>query len=138
MSSVEDRLVSEQRRDRELALAYRIASARMRSTADQQELVASGAAWAELAARLEALTGRTAPAACHRGWVSVGALEEPAAVLRALTTLERMGEEDLARERSCHHAKPDRECAALDEALRAHRTRRAWLERRAGELERHA
>lgn len=138
MNSVEERLVSEQRRDRELALAYRIASARMRSAEDQQTLVASGAAWAELAARLEALTGRAAPAACHRGWASVGALEEPAAVLRALTALERLGEEDLARERACKHAQPDRECAALDEALRAHRARRAWLERRACELERAA
>jgi len=128
-----ERLVSEQRRDRELGLAYRIASARMQVASDARELVASAEACADLAQRLAALTGQIAAAKCHRSWASVGALEEPAAVLRALTKLEQTCEVDLARARE--KAPAEDEARVLDEALAAHRARREWLQHRAVELE---
>ena len=131
--AMQERLVSEQQRDRELGLAYRIASARMRSANDARALVASAEACTSLAQRLAALTGETAAAECHRSWACVGALEEPAAVLRALTKLEQMREEDLVRAREKSHAED--EARVLDEALAAHRARREWLQHRAGELE---
>lgn len=130
---MQERLVSEQRRDRELGLAYRIASARMQVATDARALVASSEACVALAQRLASLTGETAAAECRRSWASVGALEEPAAVLRALTKLEQMCEADLERARK--KARAEDEARVLDEALAAHRARRQWLQHRTVELE---
>lgn len=134
MGILVERLVSEQRRERELSLAYRIAATRMRSAPDARALGEAERTYAALAARLADLAGMCAPAECRRSWASIGALHEPTAVLRALAHLEHLCEGELLRARRA--ATVDVALAlVLDEALAAHRSHRTWLEERVRDLQ---
>lgn len=128
------RVVREQRRARELGLAYRIAAARMTDAREADRLRAYEQALSRLG---ETMARRTSlgPARLDTDWARVGALADGEAILLALRDLEvRLGSalEELVR--VLPQDEPVR--AVLAQAGCGCTARQSWLEERIGARER--
>ena len=123
---------STRRRTRELALAYRIATTRVRKPADRQHLARYERTVEQLVARLAKLAAESAADAprATTEWLGVGTARQDCVVFQTMQQLEEKVAAEIAALKShvSRDARPALECALCGSEARQH-----WLRSRAAE-----